>query len=1214
MQPATLSPVETERPLPVAADDGGLGFKVIVGEVVPQNGMLRLIAERIRVAAGHLELSREDLHRIFSRHSVFEGETRAASNESPAGFILVETHHLIQGKVGKGALKLVFPKDLLGEGPSFQEVAPDVVEVVAPASQSRWENASQAEQVVKQAMREFMTGESFSMSLKCQATGAPFSGSEGLVLCAAREFDDATGRFFLQPVLQGDEEHAAKDKTLIELMMNEAAAMLTRAGRIAYDQIVHAAETNSTLTARLDLQLPTNVVEGHLRTLLENDPGIIIGDDDMTARLRELLNRKDYAPTACTLAQAAARMQMEHSVLLSSSRDRLRRALANLPSEGAATPAQYRELIGLFFGTGEIQQNEDQLYHHREPVLKTLSVVLSARSLDECGEPEVLTAYLKTLLDNQRIMLEAALLKRLPRGQALALDWFARAPLLSREHERRLAALMPGPGTTRTKVKESFWGVVNILCEAKAEIPRFTTDAYLQARKEVLERATRAITATSDLLPSVDRIVFFTLPFTYECVTPKLGVVTRKPVAVCGSELRPEAMALGGVMSIEILLKKLTAKAHPIQGLTVAIEGLGNAGKHVATTMVQKGAVIVGVSDSKGAVVHSGGFTREELAVIIAHKNSGQRLDTLLASPAAHGLTPRHGETITFYPEPERLKQTKADILVLAAIPSSVRADNAPQLQVQVVCELAGAAVTGEAKSMLKQRQIHVIPDNLASSGGLLVSLSEMLQNGAGQNWDRQLEEFNLYEQLSRSYTDILKVAAQYDVDAPTASDILALTRMHDLAIYREHLEAAARKLKARILAIQDTERVLIVSDDDEDGVASAAIMHQLIIEFHPHAARRMVFLNESCRTEAVPDFIDESEGAEMPVRHVFVLDRSYPLREPGQSGLIRMAGRCRVTFVNNHELPPDLLEPALAATTVAGSNRARSPSDLDILLITPQTLKSTIPPREFPTAMILKELGHQLASNPSTLVRINWQAAVGSCLDAPAEDSTEWLWFYTQFNPDRTLEAARAIRLVTRAGGFIHAVEALIGVERPDQLETHEAWGQFMAEYRILDERVQVLVEKINLENRRRPFTSHFFTHEEVASPTPVAGNAANELSFYHWISEHLTQYGDLAEKPIIVGQVVADSRGCRYLGVRIRGPRGVDLMEVGLPDHFKTGGLPNTAVASIPLSSESLPDQEFHRWVDEIWMKTTGPTRMRRSAETPLRAAHCRTKPPGC
>ena len=77
------------------------------------------------------------------------------------------------------------------------------------------------------------------------------------------------------------------------------------------------------------------------------------------------------------------------------------------------------------------------------------------------------------------------------------------------------------------------------------------------------------------------------------------------------------------------------------------------------------------------------------------------------------------------------------------------------------------------------------------------------------------------------------------------------------------------------------------------------------------------------------------------------------------------------------------------------------------------------------------------------------------------------------------------------------------------------------MAAYRILNERVQVLVERIVLENRGRAFASHFFTLDEVASPTPIAGNENNELDFYHWISEHLTQRGDWSEKPIIVGQV---------------------------------------------------------------------------------------------
>ena len=112
-------------------------------------------------------------------------------------------------------------------------------------------------------------------------------------------------------------------------------------------------------------------------------------------------------------------------------------------------------------------------------------------------------------------------------------------------------------------------------------------------------------------------------------------------------------------------------------------------------------------------------------------------------------------------------------------------------------------------------------------------------------------------------------------------------------------------------------------------------------------------------------------------------------------------------------------------------------------------------------------------------------------------------------------------------------------------------------------DERIQVLVEKIIVENRRRPFTSHFFTHDEVASPTPVAGNDANELDFYHWISEHIAQRDNLSEKPIIIGQTVLDLQGRECLGVRIRSPRGIDLSEAGLPRDFASGGLPNTAIA---------------------------------------------------
>ncbi|MEI7671256.1 MAG: hypothetical protein WCK00_04000 [Deltaproteobacteria bacterium] len=1170
--------------------DDGLGFRAITGDTTPGNELLKLIAERIRVAARHLGLTRDDLFRIFSRHSIFEGEADEPGVGGKTSFILVETHHLIQGRVGKGALKLVFPQDLLGQESHFQESEPGVVEVVPPPGMARWTKAVEAEALVKQAMREFMTGESLSMSLKSQATGAPFAGSEGLMLCAAREFDEISGRYRLKSLLKGGEEHAREDKELIEWMMNGAAEMLTRAKRIAYDKIVHAAETNTTLASRLGLQLPTNVVEGHLRTLLTSDPTIIIGDEDMTVRLREILERKNYSPTACALARAAAKMQMEHEIMLPESRDQLRDLLHALPSQGSPTPVQYRALMELFFGTGERQQKEDKLYHHREPILRALSVALSTRCLDECGEPSVLALYLTTLLDNQWIMMERTLARLIPSGQALPVGWFDRYILLSSEEQEALAAHMPPPGISREDLKEKFWTVVSLLCETRDRVTEKMPDLYRQARAEVLERAIQAITGTGEVVPTVQRIVFFTLPLAYECATPKLGVVTRKPVEICGSELRSEAMAQGAVMAVEILLKKLTGKTKPLDGMTVAIEGLGNAGKNVANLMVQKGATIVAVSDSRGAVIGQDGFSRQELAAIVAHKNAGKRFDTFLASPVIRVLSSKQNAALVYHQDPAELKKVTADILVLTAIPASIREDNVRDLRVKVICELTGAAVSGDAKQVLKERGIQVIPDNLASSGGLLVSLSEMLQNSLGQVWDRQLEEYNLYRQLECSYEAVWAVTERYDLDLATASDILALQRMHDLAIYREHLENLSAQLAGRIRSISAGERVLIISDNDEDGVASAAIMHRILTCLDPDVGNRIVHLNESFRSPIVPDLIQQMQDTDMPVKQVFALDRAFPIDEPGRTYVARVADRCRVTLINNHELPAPLLQQGPCTTIEAGIGRNLKPATLGILHISPQTLKSIVPSDQFPTAMILKEIATLLIHDEQVLNQIAWQAAVGCCLDAAIETTSEWRLFYSRFNPDRTLEAARALRMITRANGYLQSVHALLGVDRPDQLETNEVWERCMAAYRILNERVLVLVDRIVLENRGRAFATHFFTQDEVASPTPIAGNENNELDFYHWISEHLTPRGDWSEKPIIVGQVVTDFRGLQCLGVRIRSPRGVDLMKAGLPEYFTTGGLPNTAIARIPLESTQPPQQVFQNIVDKIWMKTIG------------------------
>lgn len=1170
--------------------DDLLGFYTITGEVNPGNELLNLIAERIRVAARHLRLTRDDLFRIFSRHSVFEGEADEPGTECKSSFILVETHHLIQGRVGKGALKLVFPEDLLGQGSHFQESEPGVVEVLPPPGMTRWDSGGEAETLVKRAMREFMTGESLSMSLKSQATDAPFAGSEGLMLCAERDFDRESGRYRLRSLLKGGEEHIGEDKELIERMMNGAAEMLTLTQRIAYDRIVHAAETNTTLGARLGLKLATNVVEGHLRTLLAGDPQIVIGDEDMTARLREILERKHYRPTDCALARAAAKMQLEHAIMLPESRDQLRDFLRELPAQGSPATSQYRALMELLFGNGERQRKEEMLYHHREPILRALSVALSVRCLDECGEPRVLALYLTTLLDNQWIMMEQELSRLMPVGQALPVGWFDRSLMFSPDEREALMAHMPPPGINREELKERFWSVVNLLCEARDRSTEPLPDLYRHARLEVIERAIQAITAVGEVVPTVQRIMFFTLPLAYECATPKLGVVTRKPPEICGSELRAEAMAQGAMMAIEILLKRITGKPQPLEGMTVAVEGLGNAGKNMANLMSQKGATILAVSDSRGAVVSREGFSRQELAALIAHKNSGKRFDTILASPVIRMLASKQRAALVYHPDPAELKKVPTDILVLTAIPASIRGDNAGELRVKVICELTGAAVSGDAKRILKERGIQVIPDNLASSGGLLVSLSEMLQNSLGQVWDRRLEEENLYRQIESSFEAVWTAKDRYDTDLATASDILAVQRMHDLAIYRECLENLSAQLMNRIRSIGEDEGVLIISDNDEDGVASAAIMHRMLACLAPGVEERIIHLNESFRSPVPPDLVGETEDGGRPVRHIFALDRAFPISEPGRTYIARCAARCRITLINNHELPAQPFEGGCDDAAESGAGRIRKPEELGILHISPKTLKSVLPVGQFPTAMILKEIASLLIRDERVRDQIAWQAAVGCCLDTTLETTSAWRLFYSRFNWDRTLEAARALRMVTRANGYRSAVHALLGVDRPDQLETQAVWEHLMAAYRILNERVQVLVERMMLENRGRPFAGHFFTPDEVASPTPTVGNGDNELDFYHWISEHLTPRGDWSEKPIIVGQAVRDFGGRRCLGIRIRSPRGVDLMKAGLPESFSTGGLPNTAVARIPLESGQTPQQVFQHIVDRIWKKTTG------------------------
>jgi hypothetical protein len=64
---------------------------------------------------------------------------------------------------------------------------------------------------------------------------------------------------------------------------------------------------------------------------------------------------------------------------------------------------------------------------------------------------------------------------------------------------------------------------------------------------------------------------------------------------------------------------------------------------------------------------------------------------------------------------------------------------------------------------------------------------------------------------------------------------------------------------------------------NDEDGVASAAVLHGLIAHFALGAEQRVIHLNESFRSALVPELVQQAEAGPRPIKDVFALDRAFP-------------------------------------------------------------------------------------------------------------------------------------------------------------------------------------------------------------------------------------------------------------------------------------------------------------------------------------------------
>jgi glutamate dehydrogenase (NAD(P)+) len=199
----------------------------------------------------------------------------------------------------------------------------------------------------------------------------------------------------------------------------------------------------------------------------------------------------------------------------------------------------------------------------------------------------------------------------------------------------------------------------------------------------------------------------------------------------------------------------------PLEGARLVVQGFGAVGQHTARFLLAKGAVVVGVADSQGAV----------------HKADGLDLDTLLQLKQA-------GRSVAAYPGAEALERDAVvdmdcDIWIPAARPDVINEDNVQRLKARLVIEGANIPITHGAEEILYKKNILYVPDFIANAGGVICAAMEY--QGAGQ----AAAFASIEEKLRRNTELVLEAARQQGILPREAAMDLALQRVRKAMSFR---------------------------------------------------------------------------------------------------------------------------------------------------------------------------------------------------------------------------------------------------------------------------------------------------------------------------------------------------------------------------------------------------------------------------------------------
>lgn len=241
------------------------------------------------------------------------------------------------------------------------------------------------------------------------------------------------------------------------------------------------------------------------------------------------------------------------------------------------------------------------------------------------------------------------------------------------------------------------------------------------------------------------------------------GFITGKPIVLGGSHGRESATAKGVTICIEEAAKK---RGFELRGAKVVVQGFGNAGSFLSKFLHEAGAKVVGISDAYGALYDPEGL---DIDYLLDRRDSFGTVTTLFKN------------TITN----QELLELDCDILVPAAVQNQITAENAHKIKADIIVEAANGPTTMEATKILTERGKLLVPDVLASSGGVTVSYFEWVQNNQGYYWPEEDVEEKLYKVMKKAFETIYNTAQTRNVNMRLAAYMVGVRKMAEASRYR---------------------------------------------------------------------------------------------------------------------------------------------------------------------------------------------------------------------------------------------------------------------------------------------------------------------------------------------------------------------------------------------------------------------------------------------